>query len=117
MSLETEIVAALTAVCPRTFPDVAPAGTATPYLVWQLYGGQSVTYVEGALPNTRNGFLQVTAWTPQRLESNTLIQQVEAALLAAPGLQARADSALQSAYDKDTTLRGAMQDFDIWAAR
>lgn len=117
MSLETEIVAALLAVCPRTYPDVAPAGTPTPYLVWTLIGGRAVPYVEGALPTTRNGFVQVTAWTPQRLESNALMQQVQAALMAAPTLQVVPQTELQTAYDKDTTLRGAMQDFDVWAAR
>ena len=117
LAIETAIQTALAAVCPRTFPDVAPDGTAPPYLVWRLDSGTPVRYVEGTIPDRRNALLQVAAWSATRAESNTVLQQVELSLLAAPALSTRAITEVHMAYDEDVDLGGAMQDFDVWGAR
>jgi hypothetical protein len=117
MSLETDLYAVLSTVCPRVFPDVAPATTATPYITWQQIGGTAFNYVEGTLPDTRNARIQINVWDKSRMASNAMIQQVEQALCAAPAFQCRVESAHLATIDDDTDLRGAMQDFSVWADR
>jgi hypothetical protein len=117
MSLETSLYAVLYSVCPRVFPDVAPATTATPYITWQQIGGTSFNFYDGTLPSKRNARIQVNVWDKTRAASNAMILQVEQALCAAPALQCRVESAHLATIDDDTDLRGAMQDFSVWADR
>ena len=117
VNFETAIASTLQTVCPRIFPDVAPEGTPEPYLVWKLYGGRAIRYTEDEMPDRRNNQLEVSIWSPSRSECNTLMQQVELALMAAPQLQSRAITELYTAYDEDTALRGVVQDFDVWGPR
>lgn len=117
LNLESQLVAVLKSLCPRVFPDVAPSGTAAPYVVWHLYGGQAPSYVEGKLFNRRNGYVQINVWGPVRTECNTLSLQIEQALVEQSSLQATALNALSSTYDENTDLRASMQDFSLWADR
>lgn len=117
MSLESDLYAVLQTICPRVYPDVAPAGTARPYIVWQQIGGEAVSYTDNEVPSLRNAYVQVSAWAESRLQASLMAQQIEAALIASPTLAARPQSAMQAAYSEDTELRGAMQDFTIWADR
>lgn len=117
MSLESALVTLLQAQCPRVFPDVAPWDTARPYITYQQIGGPAPVYVEGALPAERAAWVQINCWADTRLAANTLMLQVEAALVAASSLTAKPQAALQAAHDDDTDRRGASQDFEIWASR
>lgn len=117
MSLESDLVTLLQTVCPRVSPDVAPTDTQRPYITWQQIGGDALVYVEGQVPNRRNALVQINAWADTRAQANALSQQVEAALAAATGMQAQPQGALIAAHDEDTDLRGAQQDFSIWALR
>lgn len=117
MSLETNLIAALQSVCPRVFPDVAPEGAARPYITWQQLGGKPVNFTEGSTPTTRNALMQINVWSKTRLEANTLAQQIEDALRAAPALQAAPEGQLLAVYEDDPQLYGAILRFDIWAAR
>jgi hypothetical protein len=117
ITLETQLQAALLPLCTRVYPDVAPDGTLTPYVVWHELGGQSVQYVDGALANRRNALVQVNVWHESRAVANQLSLDIEAALVAHPTMQAQTQGALQAAYDDDASLRGAMQDFSLWAPR
>lgn len=117
MSLESDLVTLLKTLCPRVFPDVAPTDTQRPYITWQQIGGDAPVYVEGATPNRRNAQVQINAWADTRAQANALSLQIEAALVAATGMQAQPQGALIAAHDEDTDLRGAQQDFSIWALR
>jgi hypothetical protein len=117
LALEQALQAALAALCPRTYPDVAPEGTATPYIVWHQFGGQAPTYTEAALTNRRNAYVQVNVWADTKAVSAALSLQIEQALVAHTVLQVEPQNALQAEYDEETTLRGSMQDFSIWAPR
>lgn len=117
MSLESDLVAALTAMCPRVFPDFAPVGTAMPYVTWQQIGGEPLTCLDGSLPDKRNAEVQVNVWALSRLEANTLLLQIEAALCASTAFAATPSSALRSSFTEDEGRRGAEQDFSIWATR
>jgi hypothetical protein len=117
INLETLLADTLKTLCQRTFPDIAPEGTATPYVVWHILGGQSVQYVEGELATRRNALVQINVWHESRAVANQLSLDIEAALVAHTTLRAEVQGALQSAYDEDADVRGAMQDFSLWANR
>lgn len=116
-TLEATLHQALQALCPRVYPDVAPEGTATPYVVWHQLGGMAAQYVEGPMAGRRNCLVQINVWHESRLVANQLSLDIEAALTTHPTLQAQAQSALSAAYDEDAALRGSMQDFSLWADR
>lgn len=118
MSMETGLVALLVGICPRTFPDVAPAGTALPYVVWQGLGGESLRYGDGTAPAKRNTYLQVSVWSETRAEALSMIRQVEESLATSP-LFASADpeSEARSTYEPETKRYGSIQRFSVWADR
>lgn len=117
MSLESDLFTTLQAVCPRVFPDVAPTGESRPYITWQQVGGDVIKPLGQDVPDKRNALVQINCWADTRLAANALALQVEAALITAVQFVARPQAALQAAHDDDTDLRGAMQDFSIWATR
>ena len=116
MSLESDLYTVLAAVQPAVYPDVAPPGAAVPYITWQQVGGDVVRPVDG-LPDKRNAVVQINCWAATRDQANAMALAVEAALVAATVFQARPVAAFMAAFDDDVELRGAMQDFSIWAAR
>ena len=115
-TLETELATALQALCPRAYPDVAPEGTALPYIVWHQMPGSATMYTEGAMANRRNSNVQINVWAATRSACNQLSLAIEAALVAHPQLQVQPLNSLAAAYNEDSTLRGSMQDFSIWGA-
>lgn len=117
MSLESDIYAALYAVCPRVFPDVAPLATPLPRVTWQQIGGQSPSYLERAVVDRRNAYIQVNVWSATRAEANTLAASIESALTLATTFQATPQNALIATHDEETNLYGTIQDFTIWASR
>lgn len=117
MSLEQTLYTVLTGVCPRVYPDVAPAGTATPYITYQQVGGQASSFTDGSLPDRRNASIQVNVWDKSRLNATTTMLQVEQAICSSVLFQATPDGAHIATFDDDTDLRGCMQDFSIWALR
>lgn len=117
MSMESGLAALLAAICPRVYPDVAPGGTATPYITWQGLGGEVARYVDGSAADKRNTLMQVNVWSATRLEALTLIRQIEDALCASALFVARPQGEPLSTYEEDPKLYGCIQRFDIWAAR
>lgn len=116
MSLETDLQALLLTLCPRVFSDVAEAGAAKPFITWQQVGGDVLQPISG-MADKRNALVQINCWAERRIDANALALAVEAALVGATVFQARPQSALVATNDDDTDLRGAMQDFSIWASR
>ena len=116
MSIETDLVALLKAINPRTYPDVAPEGTATPYVTWQQIGGESLRYIDGTA-DSRYPTMQVNVWSRSRMESAALIRQVEDALCASSAFQALPQGEPMSMHEPDTGLYGSIQRFDVFGAR
>jgi len=115
MSVDTRIFAALSALAGgRVFPDVAPEGTARPYLTYQQVGGDALNYLEGTVPGKRNARIQVNAWADTRLVASELSEQVEDVLRMTADLQAKVLGARASIFEEDIGLRGARQDFSVW---
>lgn len=116
MSLESDLQTLLSGVV-QSFPDFAPATVTAPYAVWQQIGGASPAYVERAVFNKRNARVQISVWASTRLQANDLMAQIESALILATVFQASPYGAMTAVSDEETQLRGARQDFTIWAGR
>lgn len=97
----------------RVFPDSAPYGTATPYVVYAQVGGDPVQFVEGALPDKQNGRWQINVWAVLRDDASRIARQIGRALVGSP-LRATILNGVAAAYDEGTDLRGTRQDFSIW---
>ena len=117
MSMESDLVTLLKAICARTYPDVAPEATAAPFATWQGIGGESLRYVEGSAANKRNTLMQINVWSTTRLESLTLIRQIEDALCASATFTAKPSGEPLSTFDPDANLYGCIQRFEIWSTR
>lgn len=117
MSFESQLFAVLQAACPRVFPDVAPLGTATPYLTWQALGGASLRFLDNTASDKRNVLLQINSWSKTRAEATALIRQIEDALCASALFIASPEGEALSTYESDTLLYGSIQRFSIYASR
>ena len=116
MSIETDLVALLKAATPRTYPDVAPEGTTTPYVTWKQIGGESLRYLDGTA-DSRYPTMQVSVWARSRLESAGLIRQIEDAICASDAFQALPQGEPMSMHEPDTGLYGSIQRFDVFGPR
>lgn len=96
----------------RVFPDIAPAGTATPYITYQATGGQAPNTLDGAA-NLMNVRMQVNVWASTRRAATQIMTSVIAALCA-DGIDAVPIGAPVSDYEFDTQLYGSRLDFSIW---
>ena len=118
MSAEAALFPLLTGlVSGRIYPDVALSGAGLPRIVYQQVGGKTINYTEGTLPDKENARMQIVCWAATRLAAISLMKQVEAAILAAPVIQAEAIGARISGFEQDTNLYSSQQDFSIWTAR
>lgn len=115
--MEVNLVGILAAICPEVYPDMGPAESVNPYVVWQILGGQSVVSFDNIPANKRNSYLQVSVWTATRLESLQLIRQIEDALRATNLFQAVPSGEPISTYEPETSLYGSIQRFSVWADR
>ena len=118
MTVEADIFTALSPlVGARVYPDEAPEGVARPYITYQQVGGRSFVYVEGTLPDIKNGRIQFNVWADTRLAANALALQVESALLAIPSLQVEPLGAHVNTRESAVDSYGTMQDFSITSPR
>jgi hypothetical protein len=117
MTMESDLYALLKASCPRVFPDVAPSGTAKPYVTYQALGGKTLRYLDNSAADKRNTLMQVNVWSTTRAEANSLVRQIEDALCATPVFTARPEGEPLSTHEPDTGLYGSIQRFSIYSAR
>jgi hypothetical protein len=115
--MESDLVALLKTLCSRAFPDVAPAGTATPYITYQAIGGEAMRYGDGTAPDKRNTLMQVSVWSKTRSEALSIVHQVDDAISDSIAWQSEPQGEAVSTYEPDTQLYGSLQTFDIWATR
>jgi hypothetical protein len=117
MSMESSLSTLLKTICPRTFPDVAPSGTAAPFIAWQLLGGETLRALDNTPADKRNTYMQVAVYSLTRAESLAKIRAAEDAMCASAAFICRPMGEPLTTYEDDTKLYGAMQRFSIWAAR
>lgn len=118
MTIEADIFNTLKAlVANRVYPDLAPIGTARPFIVYSQVGGEALSFLERALPDKKNGRFQLDVFADSRTACAAVALQAEAAMAAATGFQAGAMSAPVSSYEPDVLIYGSMQDFSVFSAR
>lgn len=116
MTLEEQVHAALQGLAGgKVFPDLAPAGTLPPYIVYQAVGGAPINFVGGEAPGKENTIVQVSAWAATRIAASALGKQIEGTLRAQAALQAEVASGRAATYDDATGYRGTTQDFSFFA--
>lgn len=114
MTIESDIFDALKGlVSNRCYPDVAPAGVARPYIVWQQVGGAAINFLEASVVGKRNARIQVACWADSRQIVATLARGAEDALLAS-ALNPTVVGAMTATHEPETNLYGALQDFSAW---
>lgn len=117
MSMESDLSTLLKTICVRTYPDVAPANTAAPWITWQGIGGESLRNLDNSAADKRHTLLQVSVWSKTRLEALSLIRQAEDALCDSAAWIARPQGEPLSTYEPDTQLYGCIQRFEIISTR
>lgn len=119
MSLETDLVAVLQAVCPRVYPGEPPVNAQRPFIAWEHLGGDPLRYVDGTAATQRMALLQIDVWATTKTEAWSLSLAAEAALTGSSSFTARPLSAARGRTERDVepTLYGASQDFEVLGAR
>jgi len=119
MTVEADIKTLLGSLCPRVYPDVAPAGVSRPFVTYQQVGGQAITFIGREVPSAQNGRFQVSVWADTRAAAAALALQIENAFILATAFQALPLSAPVAVYEKEgeLALYGTRQDFSVTSAR
>jgi hypothetical protein len=117
MSLETNLYAALSGLCDRVYPDIAPNNTSLPYITWSQVGGDVLQPLANQLADKRNARVQVNVWAKTRAEAVELMLDSEQALIESEDFIAVQQGAAVSSYSEDDDIRGMFQLFSIWADR
>jgi len=97
----------------RVFPLVAEEDTATPYIVFQIVGGDPQQRLSGEKPEKQQRRVQVNVWSKSSIEASEIADQVEDALRAT-ALQLEVLTVAADTYDEVTKYRGTMQEFYIF---
>lgn len=117
MSMESDLDTLLKTVCARVFPDLAPTGTAAPYITWQGVGGESIRYGDNTELGKRDTLMQVSVWAKTRSEALSLVRQAEALMCASLLFQCRPEGEPISMCETDSEpwKYGSIQRFSIFA--
>ena len=116
MSLESNVFDALKSlVSNRVYPDVAPLGTAAPYITYQQVGGTAENFLESTPVGKRNARIQISCWATTRQASNNLARSAEDALVNST-MKAFVLGAFIAAYEDSLNppIYGTNQDFSVW---
>lgn len=115
MTVHIEVCEALRGLAgDRVFPLVADEGTVTPFIVYQVVGGDTQEYLSGEKPEKKQRRVQVKVWSKSTIEAAQIAEQVEDALRAAVDLQAEVLTIPIDTFDEETKYRGTMQDFYLF---
>lgn len=117
MSVESDLDTLLKAICPRSYAVRVKSVPAKPYLIWQQLGGDSIMFTDHTPADKRSVLMQVTAWGESYLSVIGLIRQVEDAMCASSAFLATPTGEPLTTHEPDTDLFGAIQRFNIFAAR
>lgn len=111
--MEIELQAALTAICPRSYPTVAPDSVTPPYVLWQQVGGIDYSALEN-VRLMRHSLMQISVWGTSPASIGAIRDSIETALRQHATLVAKPSGAHRMLYEPDTKLHGTQQDWDIW---
>lgn len=117
MSIEAQLTTALKAICPRTFPLVAPTSTERPYVTYQLIGGRALGYLDNSAADKRHSLVQVDVFADTLLSAKQTIRAIEDALRASAVFTATPEAEPRDDYDHDMLRFRSSQDFSIYSTR
>jgi len=98
----------------RVFPDLAEVDTPTPYITYQVVGGEPLNFLTGDRPDKQRVRIQVNVWATRRIEASEIGMLVEDALRSVGALQVEVATGRVATYDEGTDRRGVMQDFMLF---
>lgn len=117
MSLETDVVTAVQAQCPRVYPSEAPLATPRPFVTWDHLGGDPLRYMDGTAADKRMAQLQLTVWSDTKAEAVALMLAIEGAMCTAAGFTASPVGALQGGFEHEAALFRSFQEFSVLGTR
>src|SRR5574340_121579 len=111
MIQETVFSALSGLVAGRVYPSVAPDGAVAPFIVYQRVGSSPENTLADGQP-VQQTRMQIDAYATTYAAAQTLAQQIEAAMTAAPvsGIQIMD----MDGYEADVKLHRVTQDYSIW---
>ena len=113
MTVEADIVAALTGLVEgRAYADFSPVDT-FPRIVFFQIGGQPMNYYNG-VADRKNGRFQVNTFAKTKADAIRIARQVEDALKSSETLRAEVLGGVLSGYDPVACVFSSQQDFSIW---
>ena len=116
MTVEAALQAALSPLA-STWPDFAPYGTARPFICYEQTGGGALSFIDGTLPDKKNGRFSIGVYADTRAQCAAIALQVESVLAAYPAFQASAIHAPISSYQAELKIYGSQQQFSIFSDR
>lgn len=115
MTIKTHIYSALQSlVAGRVYTGAPPENVVTPYVIYQRAGGTPVNFTDGTIPDRKNARVQINVWAESMSIADPIALQIENILRQVADLQVSVLTEVLDTYDEETSLRGTMQDFDIW---
>ncbi|WP_225783333.1 DUF3168 domain-containing protein [Xenophilus sp. Marseille-Q4582] len=112
--MEATLQTIIAGIVGRSYPIVAPEGTATPYAVWQQVGGSDQSFMD----NTRakkHGRVQIAIWGPSPAALAPLRETLELTLRARTDITCTPADAHVMTHEPATGLYGLRQDWNIWS--
>jgi len=118
MTIEESIYEALNPlVGNRVFPDFAPLGTARPFITFEQVGGDALSYLNGTLPDKKNGRFEIGVYADSRASCAAVALLVESVMAAATAFQSTAIHAPISDYASDVMIYSSTQNFSVFSSR
>ena len=98
----------------RIYPDVAPIGVATPYVVWSEVGNSPMNNMAGGTPDMNNYRVQVVSLAATALQARNVADQVRAAMAAATEFKSLEVDFASTDFEDGSKVYGVRVDFSIW---
>ena len=101
----------------RCFPDFAPLGTARPFITFEQTGGDALSFLDGSLPDKKNGRFEIGVYADSRASCAAIALQVESVMAEATAFQASAIHAPISDYADEVKIYSSTQNFSVFSER
>ena len=98
----------------RIYPDVAPIGVATPYVVWSEVGNAPMNNLSGDAPNVNNYRVQVVSLAATALQARNVAEQVRAAMATATEFKSQEVDYASADFEDGSKVYGVRADFSVW---
>lgn len=115
MAVENDAYTLLAAlVSNRAFPMVAPEGTATPYITYQVISNIPVVCLDG-ITGTENRRFQIDGWADSYAAAKTLESSIKAAFAASVTI-VNVPLSTMDGYEPETKLYRVTMDYSVWSS-